>query len=82
MQGTFLIISKCPLPKINLRGLKKLVKLFKKPPPLGCNYLSSVGVYGYKLIMKEPIDICSYTVEPLTTDSPYYGKLHNADKGP
>ena len=22
----------------------------------------------------------AYTVEPLTTDSPYYGNLHNADK--
>ena len=26
--------------------------------------------------------VVTITVEPLTTDSPYYGNLHNADKRP
>ena len=26
--------------------------------------------------------VCTYAVEPLKTDAPYYGNLHNADKSP
>ena len=56
------------------------------PPPMGCLCVYNNGALMTANQLLLHAHVCSgtvfsfYTVEPLKTDSPYYGNLQNADK--